>query len=291
MGNLTEEKIRKIVTETVKSILKKGSIKNAAEDIFHFSQIPAEAKKRQYVFFSAIVSGSGYGGPFMGINGQILKEEATETMSPTETKKVMMQKFGLESWQIRSQMGCNGLEVMAIVPNLGDNIKLLAQGMESCGWCFSNAQEVEDETDGKWIIISFDPIFQDNVSYVARAEGFLFHWTPEYRYKIIKNEGLYPRSENSIYNYPNRLHLLKGTLTEHQCLSIGRQLWKANKNPNNNGRYVLLGINVNYVPQEIEIYYDPRFEGGYYVKDHIPASAIRFEKGYDFAKEKEFKFR
>lgn len=284
-----EEIVEKIAKEVMRMITEEISKRNPADYVFHFKQIPLEAKKRQYVYFSAVVSGSGYGEPFMCLHGEILAEEAEETMSPTETIKVMMQKFKLESWQIRTQTGCNGVSVMAIIPNLTDNAELLKQGMGACGWSFSNSWAVDAEDGQKWTILSFDPMFQDNVSYAARAEGILFHWTPEYRYQAIKREGLYPRSENSLYNYPNRLHLLKGSLTENQCLNIGKQLWKANNNPNNNGRYVLLGIYVDSLSQEMEFYFDPRFDGGYYVKDHIPASAIKYEKGYDFVKGDYFK--
>ena len=162
--------------------------------------------------------------------------------------------------------------------------------MESCGWFLSRTKEVDDKGK-KWKILSFDPIFQDDVSYEARTEKVLYHWTPEYRYESIKEEGLFPRSENNMFKYPNRLHLAKGSLSDGQILNLGRQLYDVNKERANNGRYVLLKIDVSRLPMSIEFYYDPRYDSGFYVKDPIPSYAIVSARGYDFSQNKPFEIR
>lgn len=48
------------------------------ERIFHFSQIPDKELERQYWDLAWIASAKGFGGPFMGLHGEILAEEAED---------------------------------------------------------------------------------------------------------------------------------------------------------------------------------------------------------------------
>lgn len=287
MYKLTETKLTEIVTEAVRNVLQEVSDKDILETVFHWSQIPDEELERQYWNLSAMISMSGYGGPFMGVNGKILKEDATYTMSVYETKETMSRKFNLEDWQIGSMKGSNNISLMFLIPNIADNVPLLNSGMEACGWSYSNDIQVQRGWM-KWIAMTYDPMFQENVASEARMYRYLYHWTPEYRYPIIKKEGLYPRSENSLFKYPNRLHVLKGDLDDERKLNIGMQLFQNNKDISNNGRYILLRINMQALPEDYELYYDPRFQGGYYLKEPIPVSAITPEYGYDFVAKRKF---
>ena len=287
MYYLNEDHIKDIVFEVIKKILRKETKNDILEKVFHWSQIPDEELKRQYWNLSAMVSMSGYGGPFMGVNGKILKEDATYTMSVYETKETMSRKFNLEDWQIGSLKGSNNISLMFLIPNIDDNVQLLNSGMEACGWSYSNDIEV-NRGWMSWIALTYDPMFQENVAPEARMYRYLYHWTPEYRYPIIKKEGLYPRSENFVFKYPNRLHVLKGDLDDARKLNIGKQLFLNNKDINNNGRYILLRIDVQNLPDDCEIYYDPRFQGGYYLKEPVPASAVSPDFGYDFAANRKF---
>lgn len=70
------------------------------------------------------------------------------------------------------------------------------------------------------------------------------------RAEKIKSEGIVPRSENTLYKYPERVYLLSG-----------RYKGKANGNTND--------VNVVYVdadefPDDFLIYADPNQEGGYF---------------------------
>lgn len=292
MYRINEEKLKEIIDKVLKEVLNEASEEKTISDadverIFHFSQIPDKELERQYWDLSAMVSMSGFGGPFMGSDGKILKEDATYTMSIQETAEVMKQKFNLDDWQVGSQKGANGIELMFLIPNFGDNIQLVNEGMEACGWSYSLYRKLK-RGNMDWIILSYDPMFQENIASEAREYEYLYHWTPEYRYSSIRKEGLYPKSENSDFKYPNRLHLLKGNLTKVQKNHIGKQLCEKNKNYNNNGRYILLRIDTKQIPETCEIYYDPRYQGGYYTKEPIPPTAIKPDFGYDFLKNYEF---
>lgn len=88
---------------------------------------------------------------------------------------------------------------------------------------------------------------------------------------------------------PDRIHLIKGDTLRQDIYDIGRQLCMANKRIKNRGNYVLLSIDLSKVPMDTEIYYDPRFEFGYYTKVPIPSNSITPVNGYNFKTKQEFK--
>ena len=126
-----------------------------------------------------------------------------------------------------------------------------------------------------WNILNFRPIFQDNTSQESWKSRYLFLWAPKYRYDNIQREGLYSNGENLLFDYPHRLHLLKSTLNKSKIMDYGKLLCDANENLNNDGTYILFAVNLNSLPDDFEIYYDPNFKDGYYCKEPIPAQAIK----------------
>ena len=292
MYTISKEKLQEIIEKVLKEVLNDASDKKTISDadverIFHFSQIPDKELERQYQDLAWIASAKGFGGPFMGSEGKIIKEEATHTLSVEETKEIILYKFNLEEWQFDTIMGANGITLAVLIPDIYDNINTLNMGMEACGWSYSNQIKVT-KMGQQWVALTYDPMFQENVAVEAKNFRFLYHWTPEYRYSTIRKEGLYPRSENSDFKYQNRLHLLKGNLTKEQKMYIGEQLCRKNKNYKNSGRYILLKIDTTLIPETIEIYYDPRYQGGYYTKEPIPPTAIKPDFGYDYLRGYEF---
>ena len=192
MYKISKEKLQEIIEKVLKEVLNDASDKKTISDadverIFHFSQIPDKELERQYWDLSAMVSMSGFGGPFMGSDGKILKEDATYTMSIQETAEVMKQKFNLDDWQVGSQKGANGIELMFLIPNFGDNIQLVNEGMEACGWSYSLYRKLK-RGNMDWIILSYDPMFQENIASEAK----------EYETKVL-NE----KREQIITGYSN----------------------------------------------------------------------------------------
>ena len=292
MYKISKEKLQEIIEKVLKEVLNDASDKKTISDadverIFHLDEIPYEEMEQQYQDLGWMASAKGFGGPFIGDEGKIIKEEATHTLSIEETKEIILYKFNLREWQFDVIQGANGITLAILIPDFGNNIESLNLGMEACGWSYSN--QIKVMRFGKnWVALTYDPMFQENVADEARKFEYLYHWTLEGRYPNIKREGLRPRSENFSYKYPNRLHLLKGNLSYEQKKHIGAQLFKRNKSVENNGRYILLKIDTSLIPKECEIYYDPRYERGYYTKEAIPPIAIKPEFGYDFLKDYKF---
>ena len=255
--------------------------------VFGLDNVSMEDLKKQYKDFGYIVCSSGYGGRFMGAEGKILKEEAQATLSIEETKKELLPKFGFESWQLGTTQGAHGIQLAVLIAKLGSNVTLLKDAMAACGWSFSTINET-DLGGMTWLGLTFDPMFQDNVENDMRKYHFLYHWTPLYNYEKIKKEGLKPLSNNSAFNYPNRIHLLNGNLRLEEIIDFGQVLCEKNRNPNNNGKYVLLAISTTQIPKGTEVFFDPRFENGYYLNVPISPEAINVARGFDFNTMKPF---
>ena len=281
--DINESQMKRIIKETILKALKgrKGVEEIDIEKLFNFNAIPEKELMDQYVDLSFAVSSSGYGGKFVGVNGNILKEEATSTLSIEETKKEIQNKFHLKDWQFATEKGANGIQLVILYPGIFRNTRLIKRAMSACGWSLAIKGYIV-KNKMIWRAMSFDPMFQDDVSEEARKNGYLLHWTPKYNLQSIIANGLTPRSENSIFDYPNRLHLIKGDASQTEIMNIGWQLYKTNKRKENNGDYFLLFVDMHFVPNDIEFFYDPRYEWGYYVKDKIPANAIKPIVGYNF---------
>ena len=277
-----EKKIRKFVRETVNKILY-GENDIDIIKIFKINEIPIKELREQYYDFSFVLSSSGYGGKFIAYNGDLLKEDAKSTLSINETKKEIYNKFKLKDWQFQTQMGANNIELIVLYPGIFQNTKLIKKSMEACGWSISTKGWVFID-NMLWRAISFDPVFQNNIANEVSKYKYLYHWTPLNLYNtIISIEGLKPRSDNKLFDYPNRLHLLKGNIPQDEIFNIGTQLYKVNKN--SDGKYVLLRVNVSKI-KDMEIFYDPRYEYGYYVKEPIQRDAIEPFFAYDFKNNK-----
>lgn len=255
---------------------------------FDLDSISLKDLESQYVDLSPIVSMSGYGGRFIAHKGTIINEEVTSTLSFEETKEQLKSKFHLKDWQITSDIQANNIQLIVLYPSIFRNTKLLKNAMAACGWSFASKGIA---TRGKmiWKVMSFDPMFQDDVGNEMRKSPLVYHWTPLYCLESIKKEGLKPLSKNAMFSYPNRVHLLKGNISIDESIEIGYNLCKANKDKRNDGRYVLLGIRTKEIPKEMKVFYDPRFEHGFYTKEQIPSNLIHPMFGYDFNINETFK--
>lgn len=284
-----KEQIRRIIKEALNEAMMETS-NNVGLDIerlFHFSEIPTNELASQYCDLSFIVSTSGYGGHFMGTDGRILKEEAHETLSIEETKSEIINKFKFKDWQFATQRGANNIQLVLLYPGILKNSKLLKEAMSACGWSLAYKSHIF-KNKMLWRAMSFEPIFQENVANEARKEKFLYHWSPFYNLEKIMAQGLLPKSKNQFFDYPERLHLIKGNTSSKDIMFLGKQLSDTNKTKQNNGKYILFSIATDKIPITDEIYYDPRYEEGYYMKVPISANAIKPIFGYNFKTNERF---
>ena len=156
---LNEDELREII----KNVVYRALTSTAQEDnldissLFNIDSIPVEELRQQYVDLAFTVSSSGYGGRFMGANGDIIKEEATSTLPIDETKRQIQTKFHLKDWQFATQNGCNGIRLVVLYPGIFKNTKLIKNAMSACGWSLAvKGFIIKDKMI--WRAMSFDPM-------------------------------------------------------------------------------------------------------------------------------------
>lgn len=230
-----------------------------------------------------IANGSGFGGPFFVDNGHIkLNESApSRTYSVSEVTKLAASKLGLNPGNVISLIFANSVETCVLILNKFDNKDFVINGMQSFGWSYSHS---DDATFKSYDIsvLHFDPIFQDIVNSEIEKCSLLYHWTPRYNFSTIMKHGLTPKSNNYRFSYPPKIHLIKGFATNEEINNIGLQLCNENKDTRNNREYVLLNIDTTNILDDVEFFYDPRYEFGYYTKQHINKSCISKNKEHKF---------
>ena len=125
--------------------------------------------------------------------------------------------------------------------------------------------------------MQFEPYCQlqkDETDEIKSQCNVLYHWTPEYNIESIMGQGLIPLHENPIFNYPPRTYLVKDNCDSEYLLNFGNALCVTNKNPKNNGSYVLLSVNIKNLDGSIRFYYDPNFGYGVFTEQPIPKETL-----------------
>jgi len=278
---LNKNDIRKIVESKLKKLITKSKyfdIDNLSNNELNWIKSNLEG----------ICQSSCFGGPFMEIDGNIIAEQAKVTMSPEDVRSEMIKKFRLKEYQIIITTYANHIRIVILTSINQKNVRLIIKAMDACGWSIATRRPVRNDKGEMFMELSFDPIFQNDESTIIRSAKFLYHWIPYYHFDSIITNGLEPRSENDLFEYPPKIHILKGNIPSDEVYNIGKSLCMVNNKEQNDGRYVLLSIDLSKVPNDVEFYYDPRYEYGCYAKKKIDAQALNPIYGYNFKTDEYF---
>jgi hypothetical protein len=215
-------------------------------------------------------------------NLNIILEEAKRTYSPEEVYQELNGLFYINRWQMVSKKECNDVEILIIFSNIGNNKELVIDAVKNCGWFLVGEQDVK-LNDGKWIILNFDPMYQEDVFDIVTLQGKLYHWTPLYALDSIMKDGLKPRTENKKGSHPERVYFLSGKLSVQTLYGIGKELCSNNGNPLNNGKYVLISVDTGDL-KGVVFHYDPHTEQSFWTDKRIDPSLLHVDATYDFSK-------
>ena len=286
-------KIMESISKEVKKTLNEGlPLEHHNDDydeinyIFDLDELLDDEKTLKYYdkFPLRFLGGKVFGGPFMlneDLEIELFEPQPTRTCSIEEVTKIGRALLGLDPGWVKTLIAANKIETCVLTLDKFDNINFIIEGMKAFGWSFSyDKTTIKDQRVFK--SLHFDPMFQDVVNEEIKNCSLLKHWTPFYNFNSIMQNGLIPKSNNFIFSYPPKIHLIKGTVDNYQIMKIGSQLCLANKDSRNDKNYVLLNINAKDLLDKIDFFYDPRYEWGYYTKQSI-------EKQY-ISKNKDFKF-
>ena len=286
-------KIMKSISNEVKKTLNEGLPLEQHNDdydeinyIFDLDELLDDEKTLKYYdnFPLRFIAGAaGFGGPFMLIEGKIELNEPqpTRTYSVEDVTKEARIKLGLDPGWIKAEIWANKIETCVLTLDKFDNVNFIIEGMKAFGW--SLARKLITIRDGRYFVsLRFDPTFQDVVNDEIEKCSLLKHWTPSYNFNSIMQNGLIPKSNNFIFSYPPKIHLIKGTADNYEIMNIGKQLCIANKDPRNDKNYILLNINAKDLLDKIDFFYDPRYDWGYYTKQPIDKQYISKNKDFKF---------
>ena len=233
------------------------------------SNVTKKSAKKQFVNFEIICLPSSF--------GDILFNDINEDKNVSyDIKKVcneICRKYSLEDWQFQIINGCNDISVALVIPKTARNEELITKDMIRFGY-YESIKYIQNMFGYPYLKIKFDPRFPKSINNTVRSMSCILHLTPMYNLDSIKQNGFIPQHKNEIFNYPPRLHFLKGDISKDNIIFIGQQLCKANTNVNNNGDYVLFTLDVNKIPKDVNFIGDSCYEYGVCTEDNIPYDCV-----------------
>lgn len=275
--NRERKRIEGIVSKFVKNYLEEEKNKSfSIDDYWDLPSLSDEQIQSLYTDLLVFVCGNAYGDKLQCVDNKVEVFEAIEkhTCDYNEVKQELKTKFDFQDWQIKEEHGANNIKLVLLFSPVNQNSQIIIKEMEILGWTKSYITPVSFVKGIPVIAISFGPLYQPSIKDTVRQWTFLLHLTPLYNKESILRNGLIPSSQNSRFDYPPRLHFLKPTIPITEFENIKRQLSQANNNLRNNGEYCLFRIDLSKVPDNVEFYFDPRYEYGIYTKQAIPSNAI-----------------
>lgn len=270
---ITENQLNNIIKEVLSSVLPNDNENSfKVEDFFNIQSLSKSDLLSLNTDLRVFIDGQGYDSPLNGEGELLIKEDSTKTLSIKELRK-NLQKIGFKQWQIKTRIIANKVRVVLLFADIEKNVQVIENIMLSYGWSKALISQPKIVRGVKLRIMDFDPIHQKSVTKIARQNKYLYHWTPYKNLQSILDNGIELRNNNDVFSYQPKVHLLKSQITPQYAAKFAWILFNKNKSLNN-GKYVLLRINLNKVPDNVEFFGDPRFELGYFTQEVIPPESI-----------------
>lgn len=211
----------------------------------------------------------------------MLSEGLIMSYPADKTINYVKKSFNIPDYCIRESDGA--IMIAVIVPNKNNMTTLnkLIRAMQLCGYFLSRPKiDVLMMRSGKKTTLQFEPKYDHEVKDdILKGEKELLHITLSKNVEKIKSIGLTPSSKNKMFNYPERIYLLKGSIPYEDIINLA-ELLASVYNHNNQGEkrdydYSVLHLDVDKLPDTIRLFPDSNYEPyGLYTIDNIPPSAI-----------------
>ena len=115
--------------------------------------------------------------------------------------------FRLSEWQFNVIELSEGDKMIAIIiPDLVDNIEIIKKVMSLYGYFLSQQKDYPHASDFK--VLYFMPKFQEYINEQLKGFEYLWHVSPEKYKNRILEQGLLAKSDNILYEYPDRIYLI-----------------------------------------------------------------------------------
>ena len=267
---LLSELVEKAINRIIEGVGDNGGLE--VSDYFDIDSLSKRDVLTMATDLRVYLMGSGFDSDLTVDGDLIIKEGVGDVMGIGELRKVLGE-IGFKQWQIKSEIRSNRIRTVILYADIEKNTEIIKNKMLGCGWTVAYISGVTVKNGVPLRVMGFDPKEQRSVTKEARRYLALYHWTPIGNVQSILTNGLEPRSENDLYSYSPKVHLLKGDINRGECCKIGWALFNRNKG-NKDGRYGLIKVDMSKVPDGVEFYGDPRFNKGYFTKNMIPPEAL-----------------
>lgn len=203
-----------------------------------------------------------------------LSEGLIKTYPMEKTIQYIKDYFKLSDDEIYPINAENGREQIAInVPIVGDNLERVEKAFTLCGYYLGYPKK--DTLKPNTIYeLQFEKKYDDDFSKQLRKhESVLYHVSPIYYAEKIKHIGLTPRSRNGVFDYPDRTYFIIGSAKEiipHVVSELDSSL----TNKMNNGKYCIITLDLNRIPENVKFYLDPNAKYSVYTYDNISPNSI-----------------
>lgn len=206
-------------------------------------------------------------------DGKKLLTEAEFATYPSETTIKYISnalKISPKLFSIKEEE--NGAQsIFVIILNrrtIKDNID---KAMHLCGYYCARGAYVNG--DKRFLSLKYEPKYIDDANGLIRKHKYLFHISPiPYKDKILKN-GFIPKSNSSLFDYPDRCYFFLDTVSKKTILDW-IPTFKTYKSKYTKEQYCLYTIDISKINDNVVFYLDPNLKGGVYTMDNIAPNTI-----------------
>lgn len=279
---ITENELKGIIRNSVKKILNESV--EYVDDV-DISKIPIEDLKQGYKDFRLVPTSSFYGHPLY--EPVTIKEAVGDIFPPDEAVKGIIQKYDLPESLVYMREHHHNVFVYSIVAKIGINDQIIEEDMKKLGYFLAKKLEVVNVDGMIFQKFQYEPYsqYQEDITDMIKSKfKFLYHWTPAYNVESIIKNGLIPNSRNTAFKYPPRTYLMEGDSDFKKMFGLGQQLCAFNKDPNNDGTYTIIIVNIENLDNSIRFFYDPNSSIGIYTEHPIPNKNIKAGQTIKFVK-------
>lgn len=281
---LTESDLYRMIKESVQTILRNNDSEEEFDiNSIDISDIDIEILKQSYIDLRLVPTRISYDDPLSNFNN--INESEGDIMPPDNVVKTIIQKYHLNSQLVVKVEASNKIYIYIINACIGHNEKLIEDDMKKMGYFLGIRGRVQNIQGMLFQTLQFEPYSQmqnDETTNIKQAYDHLYHWTPKYNVNNILQNGLIPSHKNKMFNYPQRIYLMKGNCDLFQMEDLGQRLCSVNTDKRNNGKYVLLKIDLTNIGDDIHFYYDSNASIGIYTEQAIPPTSIKVVNEFTF---------
>ena len=269
---LTENEIKHIVKESIQEYIENNQRSNIGD---YFKEILSHLSDDELndMFNIGFIKETHIYSPFhpfyKGKGG--LHEDLGTSLPLEEVKKEISNKYGLKDYQFRIENACNNVNIAILIPKLDGVVSDMITDMNKLGYFSSKSETIQDR-GYTFIVMQFEPLYQEDIRNEISKDGMLYHITPTRNIEGIKANGLIPNSLNTIFDYPDRIYFLISGYNVRELRMFAKGL--RDNSSNKNEPYSLVILNLYKVPRNVSFHYDPNFANAVYTYDKVPSSAI-----------------